>query len=349
MKIALICPSNKLYMPYVKNYEHILMEQKIDYDMMNWDRFHIEEESRNTYRDEKAGHQRGFFDYLKYKRFIIQRLNNQKYDKLIIFGIQLTYFLKETLLESFNGKFIVDIRDYNKILHFFDIGKIIEASDHIVLSSSGYKKWLPKSDKYVINHNTQITSMIEMVPAQAVFSKEKVSLTNIGATRDYKVNRKLLYKLKNKERFHLNYHGEGEINALLKRYLNENHISNASVTGRYTAEEEASFYENSDLINVFRLNDSINNRTALPNRLYKAALYGKPLVTLKGSYLAEQILTYQLGIVADTLENIDQLIIEYIRDFDLQVYRQGRIDFFSKVIEENTIFKNNVLTFLGRQ
>lgn len=35
MKIALICPSNMLYMPYVKNYEQILIEQNIDYDIIN--------------------------------------------------------------------------------------------------------------------------------------------------------------------------------------------------------------------------------------------------------------------------------------------------------------------------
>lgn len=43
MKIALICPSVILYMPYVSNYEVILKNKNIDYDIINWDRFHIED------------------------------------------------------------------------------------------------------------------------------------------------------------------------------------------------------------------------------------------------------------------------------------------------------------------
>lgn len=349
MRLALICPSNRLYMPYVKNYEHILLEQKIDYDIINWDRFHMEEIDNNTYRDRKMGHQRSFFDYAAYKRFIVERLKRQSYDKVIVFGLQLTFFLRDILLEGFKGNFIVDVRDYNKVLRFLDMDKIIAFSNHVVLSSPGYKIWLPESDKYAINHNTQITSITEMEPAQNITGKEKICLNTIGATRDLKINKKLLYKLRNNDGFQLNYYGEGEINGQLEKYIKENHIYNVSVTGRYYAEEEALFYKNSDLVNVFRLNDSINNRTALPNRLYNAALYGKPLITLKGSYLAEQISFYQLGLTADTLDNIDQVINDYVKNFDLAAYQKGRTAFFSKVLEENAIFKNRLIEFLCRQ
>ena len=53
MKIALICPSNMLYMPYVDNYTKILEENNTNYTIINWDRFGTEEISEFTYRDNK--------------------------------------------------------------------------------------------------------------------------------------------------------------------------------------------------------------------------------------------------------------------------------------------------------
>ena len=66
MKIALICPSNMLYMPYVDNYTKIFDEINADYNVINWDRLKIEKDSEFTYRDSKTGHQRSFLDYFKY-------------------------------------------------------------------------------------------------------------------------------------------------------------------------------------------------------------------------------------------------------------------------------------------
>ena len=70
MKIALICPSNMLYMPYVDNYTKILDEINVDYSVINWDRFKIEKDREFVYRDSKIGHQRNFLDYLDRKSVV---------------------------------------------------------------------------------------------------------------------------------------------------------------------------------------------------------------------------------------------------------------------------------------
>ena len=195
-------------MPYVKNYEQILIEQNIEYDIINWDRFQIEEIDENTYRDEKKGHQRNFLDYTKYKNFLLDKLNVTHYDKIIVFGIQLCYFLKNLLTKDYKGKYVIDIRDYNKILHFFNISELIEYGSYTVLSSPGYKVWLPKSNKYLINHNTQISNLNELQEIETAFNKEKVNIANIGAFRDFYINRRFVDTLKNSERFVLYYYGE---------------------------------------------------------------------------------------------------------------------------------------------
>src|SRR5699024_1648134 len=106
MKVALICPSNLLYMPYVENYTAILDEEAIDYDIINWDRFHIEDENNTlTYCDKKTGHPRTVYDYYKYNRFVKTQLKNNHYEKIIVFGLQLTFFLQKYLLGKYKKNY----------------------------------------------------------------------------------------------------------------------------------------------------------------------------------------------------------------------------------------------------
>ncbi|AWE06759.1 hypothetical protein DCE79_04820 [Lysinibacillus sp. 2017] len=348
MRIALICPSNMLYMPYVKNYEHILVEQNIDYDIINWDRFQMEEIKENTYRDKKKGHQRNFLDYLKYKKFLMNRLNSSHYDKIIVFGIQLSYFLKKIIKSKYKEKCIIDIRDHNKILNFFNLGELIECSASTILSSPGYKEWLPKSNKYVINHNTQVTSINELKDIN-IFNKDKVYIANIGAIRDLKVNKDFINNIKDNEKFELKFHGESDENNKLKLYINSNHINNVLITGRYKKEDEEGFYNQSDLINVLRYRDGINNKTSLPNRLYNAVLHGKPLLTYEGTALAKEIRKYNLGLILSSMNNLESEMIKYLNEFDYEVYKKGRISFLYSVTKDNKNFYLKVKEFLFKE
>lgn len=348
MKIALICPSNMLYMPYVKNYEQILIEEKINYEIINWDRFQMEEFSKYKYRDKKIGHQRNYFDYRKYQKFLLNIINFNIYDKIVVFGIQLVYFLKDVLLEH-KDKYILDIRDYNKIFNLFNIDKIIEHSRFTVLSSPGYKKWLPISDKYVINHNIELDKINNNYKPYQIRKEEseKINISFIGALRDMKINKNFIKSIKNNDRFHIYFHGEGDINKKLVEYTKANYISNVYITGRYENKNEEKLYEKSNLINVLRYNDGINNKTALPNRLYNAVLYGKPLLAFNGNYLADQISSNNIGIVINNFDHLEEKINNYIESFDADQYSKGREHFFSKVIDDNLKFKENLLEFIN--
>ena len=348
MRIALICPSNLLYMPYVSNYERILKENYVDYDIINWDRFSIEKESEFTYRDSKIGHQRSFLDYFKFSRFVLNILRMNRYDKVIVFGIQLVFFFKRYLIKEYSNKFIIDIRDYNRIIKYFNIGKLIDNSNFTVLSSPGYKDWLPKSNKYVINHNTQIERLDELRKVEReIKNKDIISISYIGSIRDYKINTNFIDSLKNKKHIALNFHGEGSINKDIENYVIDQIIDNVRLTGRYEKEEEAKLYKGSDFINVLIPNDSINSRTLLPNRLYNAAVYGKPIIAFKGTYLSEIIKKYNLGIVVGSFFNIEREIMEYINNFNFELYEKGRSSFFGTVIEENKEFSIRIKKFIS--
>lgn len=348
MKIALICPSNMLYMPYVDNYTKILDEIDVDYSVINWDRFKIEKDSEFTYRDSKIGHQRSFLDYFKYSRFVLNILKKNNYDKVVVFGIQLVFFLKSRLVKEYRNKYIIDIRDHNRIIKYFNIEKTIEHSNFTVLSSPGYKEWLPESNKYVINHNTKVESLDELREVGSdIKNRDFININYIGSIRDYKINIDFINSLKNKKHIAMNFHGEGAINKDIENHVTNQTIGNVKLTGRYEKEQESEFYKISDFINILIPNDSINSRTLLPNRLYNAAIYGKPILAFDGTYLSEIVKKYNLGIVIESFDNIEREIIEYINNFNLDLYENGRRLFFESVIKENRSFFTNIINYIS--
>ena len=265
MKIVLICPSNMIYMSYVSNYKNILNRNNVNYSVINWDRFQIENINREyKYRDKKIGHQRNYFDYLKYKHFIMKILNEKKYEKLIVFGLQLSHFLKKYLIKIYEGKYVIDIRDYNKVLKYSNPKKLIACSSFTVIPSPGYKKWLPESNKYVINHNTQMESLEKLRDIDIKTDKQEINISNVGAIRDSKVNIELIKALSNNESINIYYHGEGIANRDINNYIKRNKIKNVFLTGRYNKENEEALYMKSNLMNVLRQNKGINDSTALP-------------------------------------------------------------------------------------
>jgi len=99
---------------------------------------------------------------------------------------------------------------------------------------------------------------------------------------------------------------------------------------------------------VVRLNDGVNNRTALPNRLYNAAYYGRPLLCCGGTLLSEVIQQQGLGLVIDSFCDVGKRIVRFFDEFDIERFNNARISFFEQVIAENKVFQESVLELLSR-
>lgn len=335
-------------MPYVDNYIKILKENEVDFTIINWDRLHLGAEGSDlSYKDKKVGHQRGYLSYYTYSRYIVRQLKHGEFDKVIVFGIQLTYFLKVYLKKWYKEKYIMDIRDYNKSLKLFTIKKSIDFSYFTTISSPGYKEWLPTSSKYVINHNTTVKN-IEKLERPILKSGERpLNISYVGTITNLDVNLQLINELQNHPDYFLTFHGDGMINKDIEQYVTEKEINNVSVTGRYQKNEEVLLYKQADLVNMLLFSDHINNRTCLSNRLYNAVIHGKPLISLNNTYLSDVIEEYKLGLVVDSLSEISQKINQYIKNFNEAEYEKGREAFLHMVIEENANFKKRVEEFIS--
>ena len=79
-----------------------------------------------------------------------------------------------------------------------------------------------------------------------------------------------------------------------------------------------------DIISVIYDNHGINNLTLLPNRLYNGLIYGKPLIAMNGTYLADIMKDYQVGLVLNKIENIESELIDYVNTFDRKNYDINR-------------------------
>lgn len=345
MRLALVCPANINYMPYLQNYITILNSKGISYDIINWDRLGIEKESKLTFKDQKVTFSRNIFDYVSYSKFVKSTLNNGNYDKVVIFGLQLMFFLKKYITSNYNQKYIIDIRDYHKIFNYYRFNKEIKSSKMVVISSHGFKKWLPNSDKYILNHNYQ-----NEINYRENITKQKfntsLKLSYVGAIRDYDLNKQLIKELLNHSNIELVFNGDGVASEKLKNVSAELNAKNVTFTGRYKKEDEDKLYKKSDLINILLPNNDLNSKSLLPNRLYKAVEFSKPIITQQGTFLSEIIEKYNLGFSIPSIVETEKCMEDYLNLFSISKYEKGRKFFLNKVNTEQGHFKKSLLNFL---
>lgn len=345
-KILMIAPSNSLFMPYVETYYKYLYG-KCDLYLVCWDRFQNEREEfkKFIFKDKKVGHSRNIIDYFKYKLFVEKIIDENSFDKIIVFGIQLAFFLRK-ILSRYREKYILDIRDHHKLIKFYNVQSVVENSFSTVISSEGYKSWLPKSEKYIVNHNLYKENL-ELLDYNSI-NNTCINIGYVGALAHYDENVHLIEQLKNNSKFNLKYYGLGTINENLKNYINENNIINVEVKGIYERKEENQIYAQIDFINILLDNNKINNKTCMANRFYNAVIFGKPIIINMGSYMASIVEKYELGVI---IKNRDSLLFEiekYVENFNCKKYEKNRENCFRWLKKEENKFKSNLDLFLQK-
>lgn len=332
-------------MPYVSNYLKIIDKTDIEYNLIIWNRLNISENIKGyIYTDKKVKFSRNYFDYMQFCDFIISHLEKDRYDRIIVFTMQIGHFLKKYLIENYSGEYILDIRDYNRIYAFSNFQPLVNHSFFTTISSFAYKTWLPKSNKYIVNHNTAIDSIVGFTPINSSDESKRVIAT-IGVLSDLAIMRAFVNEFGNSSKFDLKFYGDGILAKKLNEYVEEKGYLNISFYGRYRRADEEGFFNNADIICALRRKNTVNLRTALPNKLYNAVIYGKPLLALEGTYLSQQIQKYNLGFVAETLDNLEDSINRYLDLFNQDEYAKSRIDFLETVIKENQIFEDSLIAF----
>ena len=264
MKIALIGFTKMAYMPYMHFYLNQIDMVKNDVHLIYWDRDDKKDADapdgltvhsfKKPMSDaiplrKKAG------KILAYGAFIKKELKRIKPDFLIVMHSTTGISIYPTLVKKFKGKYIFDFRDltYESIFWYKKmVAEIVKKSAVSFISSDGFRPFLPQSDKLLTSHNVNFNSDC----SGAVRKTEKKSPINIcfwGLIRHGAINREIIKKLGNDERFELNYYGraQGEMLKLMEEAQKE--YKNVKFHGEYLPGDQLSFSKNADIIHNITL------------------------------------------------------------------------------------------------
>lgn len=99
MKIGLILPANIWGCPYTNIYTEILKENKVDFDLISWNRDGSENNTGLQFEKQLCRKNRysKLIPYLSYISFIKKIIRKNKYNKLIIHGSQIAILLSSFL------------------------------------------------------------------------------------------------------------------------------------------------------------------------------------------------------------------------------------------------------------
>lgn len=321
MKVALIIPGSLWYAPYVRNYTRILEEQNVDYSIISWNREGDDKPEGFQYNEHcKNGHgSAGFSAYKGYLKFIKTTIKEQGFNRIIVFGPQMTCLLSTFLLRYFRGRYMIDYRDLS-IEQKFGFKQLfaimLKYSCANVISSPGFKRCLPKYD-YYLSHNFDERAVCDALKNNSTencFNIGKgIDVLTIGAIRDYSSNIEVTKALANKEGFTLRFVGRGQGTVeRLQVYCDEVKANNVIFIGGYDKPEESGYVKSSTFMNIFypRI---ITHDTALSNRFYNSLIYRKPMIVTKNTIQGDYAEKYNVGIAIKDCSNLVDELKSFIR------------------------------------
>lgn len=355
MKIGLVVPANLYFAPYVRIYTNFLDKTSIDYDVINWDRDRIEDSGAisffcKTSKDDSKF--RKLFNYCRFSLFVIKKIKQNSYDKLIVFTPQLSMFLYLFLRRHYKKAFILDYRDLSiEQKSMFIFSKVLKISGLIVVSSPGFKKNLPIGYDYILSHNFDIDNLLDIESSvknqiNNLFENPKIVISTIGGIRDYVQNKEIITAFQNDLRFTLNFIGKGPSAEALKMFSEENMIGNVSFIGFYKKEEEPQYLLQSDFLNIYYPSKN-SHSLALSNRFYNALIYKRPMIVTSNSVQGDYVEKYKLGVVIDSCDDVKEKIIAYKNHFSDRQFLNSANLLLDEFKKDYYVFENELKVFMN--
>lgn len=319
MKIALVLPGSIWYAPYVRIYTKILDELKTDYSIISWNREGDDKIEGFQYNVHCAkGH--GSADYKAYKdyiKFIKRTIKEHKFDKIIVFGPQMTCLLSTYLLMHFRGRYMIDYRDLSieqrpGVKQLFSV--MLKFSQVNVISSPGFKRYLPRR-AYLLSHNFDVNAVkkaIDEISDSSFNNKDTINILTIGSIRDYSSNIEVVKALANKPDIKMSFVGKGSVADQISEFCKKEEINNVSFTGFYQKHEEAGYVKNATFINIFYPRIKTHD-TALSNRFYNSLIYRKPMIVTKNTTQGDYAQKYGVGLAVETTEGLADKLVDFLK------------------------------------
>lgn len=357
MKVLIIGFSERSLIPYVERYEEILREENISFEIIFWDRLQTAKPTINDnefHFHQKVGFSKWLKPYalMKYRTYVLKLIKIKKYTHIVVLTTIPGILLFRKLVTQYKNKYILDIRDYSyEKFSFYKkaVNKLVNNSCFTAISSTGFLKFLEKNSKIIPIHN--ITNAKESICfPQPYQEKDFFCIGFLGNIRYFKENVAFIESFKNTKDFKLFYAGQvNEKKCNLPQYCQTKNIKNVEFYGSFSNSDKPALYQKIDLINSIYGNFSLEVTTALPNRLYDALLFKKPIIASKGTYLGTVVEEYGLGIVVDVYaEDVCSKVREYMFQFNSNQFFNNCNLFLDIVQGDMKKFKESFQEFLNQ-
>lgn len=351
MRVALILPGNIWFAPYVRIYTRLLEAKRVDYSIISWNRDGRDPSEGFQYKGNSFEGTRSasLSEYLHYIRFIRRTVNRERFDRLIVFGPQISCLLFNMLFH-WKGKYIIDYRDLSieqkpGLKQLFSL--IVKWSFANVISSPGFSRCLPKAE-YLISHNFNVEVVKQALEEEKDNSNFNASngidVLTIGGIRDYSSNIEIVKSLANKNGFNCRFVGKGVAENQIRDYCNKNGIKNVHFWGFYRKEEESGFIMSATFMNIFypRI---ITHDTAMSNRFYNSLIYKRPMIVTQDTTQGDYAVKYGLGVAIKDGIGLSEKLQAFLES-DYSEYCKRCNDLLRSFMIDQYSFENKVNYFI---
>lgn len=338
---------------FAEYYINAIKKFRLPYDIVYFERYDINRQAEDNevlfsrYCPTGGSKLKKIGIMIDYMRFINRVAKSDKYYKVIVLTTVPAVMLYETLIKNYKERYILDIRDYthesNK-LYFSMVERLIKSSFMTVLSSKGFLKFLPKSDKYTFTHNIPVNYSTK---DRVIDMNNAIKIGFVGSVRYYEENVVLINQFANNIKYELHYYGNFTSGCDLEKYCRSSGITNVYFHGAFNNDDKPEIYKNIDFINSIYGIKGLETTTAIPNRLYDSAIYRCPIIVSKNTYLAEVVEQYNMGFAVDiNKDNVKDILDRYISNYDKETFTKGCDDLLSIVNEDMHNLKEKIENFM---
>lgn len=349
-KIALVVPSNLWFCPYVRIYTQIFDEYNLSYDLICWDREGKENDEAICFQ-KKPGHNTAskFFRYYQFSRFVKSILKNTSYSRVIVFTSQAGLFIANFLKKYYRGRYIFDFRDVSieqKSYFKKALSTLLGNSFANVISSPGFKQYLPKGVRYLLSHNFILSEVYKgLEPSVGESFKLPLKVLTIGGIRDMSSNSAIIDAIGDKKGITLSFVGKGYAARPLEEYALSHHYTNIAFRGFYKKNEEPEIIRDATFLNIFYPRTKVHD-SSLSNRFYHSLIYRKPMIVTKGQIQGDLCEKYNLGIAISDTSDLTTKLKTWLKENDFGEYEKRCIALLKTFLDDYNDFKNMLLEFV---
>lgn len=339
MKILIMSIAKIKYTPYINFHLDNIDKIKNEVHILYWNRDLQEENTKaydactlhefRCYQEDDVSKVTKVGSFMKYRKFAKNLILQGKFDFILILDSLTGVLLADIFKKHYVGKYIFDYRDssYEKFPPFKKvIGNLVRNSSATFVSSDAFRRFLPAEceDKILTSHNMLMDSLLHRDEKKIHgIASDKIRIAFWGIIRHEQINRELIRKISADDRFELHYYGREQQVALnLKQYASEIKAQNVFFHGEYSPEDRYEFVRNTDLIhNIY--NDA-NMMLAVGNKYYDASIFYIPLISMRGSFMAEIAKKASIGFDVDPYDDdFTEKLFEAYRSIDKNVFMQN--------------------------